>query len=184
MKRYMRGLVTLIVILGFSGGSASALEGPCDGNEITISNTGPGSTNTVVCVTNTKLNVVCSNNVYILDSNSQAAVSGAATQQGNSGGGSAVSGNATNSNGDNVQIGASCGVPAATTPVTPTTPTPVAPPTPPTGMGAAVPTKATVLPNTAGTSTTEVAIAGVIALVSVLALSQFALRLYRRSALK
>lgn len=177
----MRGLVALIVILGISGGNVSAQQAPCNGGQITITNTGPDSTNEVTCVTISDLEVTCNNSVYVLTENSQSAISGAAGSNVNTSAGSAISGNATNENGATVQIGANC-----ETPVTPAVvpETPVTPTTPTTGTGAATPTAVAVLPNTANSSVTEMAIAGLIALVSVIGLSQLGLSLYRRAALK
>ncbi len=178
----MRGLVALIVILGFSGSTVGAQQSPCAGGQITITNTGPDSTNVVDCVTVSDVKVTCNNSIYVLTSNSQTAISGKAGSNVNTSAGSAISGNATNTNGDTVQIGATCVTEATTpaTPVTPVTPTAV---TPTTGTGAAKP-KVAVLPNTASNSVTETAVIGLLVLVSILVLSRLAVTAYRYTALK
>lgn len=185
MKRYIRSLVALIVILGISGGNVSAEQEPCDNGQITISNTGPDSTNIVDCVTVSDVTVTCNNSIYVLTESSQTAISGAAGSGVNTSSGSVISGNATNENGATVQIGAACETPAVVVPETPVTPVTRTTPVPTTGTGAtsAVPV-ATVLPNTASNSVVQMGTIGLVTLATIAGASAAAVGVYRRLALK
>ena len=180
MKRYMRGLVAIITSLAFMGGVASAQTG-CEG--ATITNTGPGSTNEIICVDSTKVHVTCSNNIYVVNNSEQVAGSGDANNSGNTTGGSSITGNATNENGTTVEIGASCAPAAVTTPPTPTSPQPV---TGFGGRGAGAPEAVAVaaLPNTSSNPILDVALVSAISLAVMLALSRLGIHAYRQSALR
>lgn len=110
MKYLSKFLVAAGVILGLSAVSGLPVnaQGPtCD--NIVITNTGPNSNNQGTCTVNVSAKVVCNNNIYVLDSNSQTAVTGTASSLGSTSAGSAISGSATNENNQAVQIGANCG---------------------------------------------------------------------------
>lgn len=194
MKRYMRGFVAIVATLSLMSGVAGAQEVPedCSG-AIVISNTGPDSTNEVKCVSATDIKVVCKNNIYVVNDNSQTAGSGDATTGGNTTGGNAISGNATNENGATVRIGASCGEqPAAV--VTPEAPKPGMGSVTPTsqqpagGAGAITPTQApvavTTLPNTSSNPALDGALIAGSSLTGLLIASQLGIAAYRRFALR
>lgn len=187
MKRFMRGIVAVIIAAGVMGGPAYAQDA-CDG-ALVISNTGPGSTNEIKCVDSNTVRVTCTNDVYVVNNNSQTSESGDATNSSNTTGGSSITGNATNENGTTVQIGASCAAaPVVTTPEDkPNQPTPG-------GMGAGqvagVSTEAApgaqqvaLLPNTTGNSIVKTIVTSIAALIGTVAMSRLAVVLYRRIAL-
>lgn len=169
MKRYMRGIVAAVISVSFIGGTVGAEEA-CPG--ATITNTGPDSVNEITCVDSTAVQVTCTNNVYVVNNNSQTGGTGSGV----------ITGNATNTNGTTVQIGAACTSPTATTTVTP----PPAAVKPSTGMGAtSLPEpKATVLPNTASNPVTDIAIASTLGLAGIMAVSRIGIAAYRRIALR
>lgn len=177
-----------VVSLGVIGGTAAPAHAQeaatCD--SIVISNTGAGSNNEGTCIINVSVNAVCENNIYVLNDNSQEAVSGAASTIGVVNGETTVSGNATNENNATVELGASCGEATPETPVTPVTPTPGngtnTPTTPTPGMGSSTPKQPiAALPNTAANSAV-VAIAGVVAAITAaFAASRLAMYTYRRA---
>lgn len=69
-----------------------------------ISNTGPDSSNTVLSVTKSSLKVTNTNSVTVASNSEQDALTGKAVVAGNTTGGSATSGAASNSNSDSVSI--------------------------------------------------------------------------------
>lgn len=169
MKRYMRGLVALIVILGISGGNASA-QSAC-----VIEGTGPGSVNE--CEIVDQETCEANNGTFISIDNDN--------EQGSETGDGETTGNANNTNTTDVTINlenGTCVVPAVVTPVTPD-----APVTPTTGTGATAVTPApvvAVLPNTASNSVAQVAAIGFVALMTVASIAGTAIAIYRRVALK
>ncbi len=182
MKRYMRGFVAVVASLAFMGGVASAETTPsCDG-ALVITNTGPGSTNVVECVDSREITVTCSNNIYVVNENSQTGSTGDADNSGNTTGGGSVTGNATNENGATVEIGATCATqPAAVTPEAPTPSQPVG------GMGAGAPVPVTTiaaLPNTSSSALLDNVLIGSVSLASLLIASRLGIIAYRRLALR
>lgn len=175
MKKLLRILTATILSVAFMGSVASAQSPDC--GVLIINGTGPGSNNVVTCTTTVNVNVVCTNNIYVLTSDSQNAVSGSAVVGGNVTGGTAITGNATNENNQTVQIGADCG--ESTTPVTPVTPV-----TP--GSGSATPAaqKVAVLPYTATNSTLAIVAGSLAIAASVVIISRLAVAAYRRASLK
>lgn len=177
MKKLLQILTASIMSVAFIGVAAGA-QGQPDCDILVINGTGPGSSNQVVCTVTTNATVVCTDNVYILDANSQSAATGAASNQGNVTGGTAITGNATNSNGQTVAIGASCGTVAspAPTPSTPVTP----------GKGSITPAQAApaVLPYTAGASAEAIVVASLIAAAAIVVLSRVAVAAFRRISTK
>jgi hypothetical protein len=109
MKKLLKAVAVAGVMVGMSGGVAFA-DTTCSGS---ISNTGPGSNNTVTCVTSNNESVKCENNIVVKNDNDQNANSGSASVDGNTTGGSATSGSASNSNSTVVKVGTSC-APVAT----------------------------------------------------------------------
>lgn len=171
MKKIVPMVSTIVLSTAFIGSVAGA-QAPQNCDVLVINGTGPGSTNQVVCDVTVDVNVVCDNNVYVLDTNSQTAVSGAASSQGNVTSGTAISGNATNSNGQTVAIGTSCS----------TSTTTGEQPEPGRGGGGAFVPPETVdtLPNTNNGSLAPTAIAGVAGIATTIAMSHLAISAYRR----
>lgn len=181
MKKAAQILTAAILSLGLASiaHTAGAQQPSCD--SIVITNTGAGSNNQGVCTVNVTATVICSNNVYVLDNNSQQAVSGAASVLGNTTASTAVSGDATNQNGTAVQIGAACV--SAVTPTTPTpeTPAPQTPTTPTvTPIATAPAAKPAVLPYTAGNSTIDTILIAAILLGTIAITIRLAISAYRR----
>ncbi|HUO61978.1 MAG TPA: hypothetical protein VMT96_00815 [Candidatus Bathyarchaeia archaeon] len=87
----------------FGAGSLPGLFLP-NNDFASISATGPGSNNVVALNTNNNLNVTNNNNIDVQSSNTQTAKTGKALVTGNTSGGSAISGDATNSNSQAVSI--------------------------------------------------------------------------------
>lgn len=189
MKKISQILIAAVLTVGlvsFGDNVANAQvveEETCE--SIVISNTGSGSINEGICVVNVDVEVTCNNNIYVLNENDQEVVTGAAQELGNTTGGTAISGNATNENGTTVQIGAVCS--ETTTPVTPVTPTtpekPVTPTTPATPVAAPV-QKVAALPNTASNSIVQTVVFSLVAIAAVAIASRVAIAAYRRSTLK
>lgn len=169
MKKVFSVLIATVVSTLFIGATVGAQVKNCD--VLSINNTGTGSNNQVVCNVTTNVTVECNNNIYVLDSNSQTAASGAASSQGNVTAGTVVTGNATNSNGQTVAIGAACGTSAVATP----TPTPTTP-----GQGSTTPTTPKALPNTASNSALTIIIGSLAAAAAVVVASRLAVATYRR----
>ncbi len=166
-------------------------------NNIVIKNTGPESHNNGTCTVKVEAKVVCTNNVYVLDSNSQSAATGQAAIYGTTNSNTAISGDATNSNGQSVEIGATCAAANPDAPVVPTAP--VAPTTPPSspsasdtsttpagGAGAAAPApqpaprSITSLPDTATNSTTTIIASTIFAAVMLFAATRITAVAYQR----
>lgn len=144
-----------------------------------ISNTGPGSNNTIVDNSNFSCKIENDNKIVVTGTNSQTGVTGNGTVTGNTEGGDATSGSASNSNGAEFEVsivngedGSSCEVTKASVPVAATPTQPV------NGLGAAggsgagavaaAAPRPTVLPKTSGENFALVglAIAGVLAAVA------------------
>lgn len=177
MKKLLQILTASILSVAFVGAAAGAQVAPSTScNDVTISNTGPGSNNTVTCTNVVNTVIKCENNVIVGTANVQTSNSGNASGQNNTTVGSVNTGTAVNYNGTDTTIGASCGAvatPAASTPVTP-------------GMGSITPPAAeekvapAVLPYTAGASAEAIVIASLIAAAAVVVLSRVAVAAYRR----
>lgn len=177
MRRLLLAIPTTLIGVGLMAGVANASTVTCSGS---ISNTGPGSTNTVNCVDTNNVSVSCNNQGVIVENNNQNSTSGSATSGSNTSGGSATSGSSSNSNTVTVQLGASCAaVPGQTTFTTSAVVTPASTSTPaatPTSTPAATPTS---LPTTGSSSSLDFAIAGVSAFGGVSLLSAGALTVKR-----
>jgi hypothetical protein len=176
MKKYVRGfLATIVSVCYLSSAAVGAQSSGCAG--ATITNTGPNSTNTITCVDSSTVSVTCVNNVFTVTNNSQTSNTGGANNSGNTTGGGSITGNATNSNGQTVQIGASCDVPSTTTTTT----------TPSTGLGeveGTSTTKVAALPYTAKSSIATWVVAVAAGLAGLVGLSRLAVLAYRHSLLK
>lgn len=180
MKRVIQFLSTLVLGMGFLSSVASAASVTCG-----ASNTGANSNNTVVCQTSNNEYVTCNNGVVVLNNNGQTAHSGDAFVINNTNAGGSTSGNTTNVNGVEVEIGVTGCAPVTTTSTTPT-------PTAPSGGGGAGQPAAPVqaapkvasLPATGSNSVVETLAIGTALVGGAVAVSQIGLMAYRRLALK
>lgn len=181
MKKLLLGLA--IAVAGLSGTSVSV--GATD--DCSISDTGPGSTNSCVIKDDFTCTVDNDNKFTIINKNDQEAISGDAKVNDNTTGGGANSGSATNSNGTVIDVSidnGTCTIAAVTPPkpVTPAAPVggsgggqPVGgegavQPRPVGGMGAVAAPQAaapTVLPETSAGSTLGI-VTGLTALLGAL----------------
>lgn len=174
MKKFVKIFSATIVSTAFMGSVASAAT--CDGT-ITISNTGPGSNNTVSCTDVSNIVLNCTNNVVVGTVNTQTGSSGNGDTSNNTSGGNAVTGQVVNDNGNNVTIGGGCEQLAAA-PGTGNTGGGDS-----TGGGAGAFTPDT-LPNTS-TASSAFAILGTLASAAgLVALSRLAVVAYRKIALR
>lgn len=101
MKKVIKVFGVLVLGLSLFGGAASA-------QSCTITNTGPGSTNTCTYDNNVTLTFRCENGVVVDVQTNQGASSGGSNNSGNTNGGGASSGNASNTNNTNITVGQSC----------------------------------------------------------------------------
>jgi hypothetical protein len=184
MKNIVKIVAAAVLAVGVVGcssapgvGAVSQGNGAC--TSIVISNTGANSYNSGVCTVVTNVVATCTNNLYVLDSNTQSAVTGQASQLGNTSGSPAISGSATNQNGTSVQLGASCTPPQSTTTSTTASTTPTIPAAAP-----AAPQKAKTLPFTASNSLLEVTVISIIVVATILASIRLAITAYQRIATK
>jgi hypothetical protein len=177
ITRIMAGSSLLVV---FSAGVAAA--------DASITNTGPGSTNTVNSNTSNTTKVVCINNTLISNSSSQSSSSGSANVSGNTSGGSASSGNASNSNVTSVTASGSCA--PGTTPAPAGSPAAQAAAAGRGGLSfnsqgvlAAGGGAGAALPETGTTDTVRNTAIGIASLAGIAAVGQVGLGVYRRRAL-
>lgn len=177
MKKLLKLLLVPILSLTIAvSASTSTFALGVDCENITISNTGPGSTNTVNCSDETTVTISCANNTTINIDVTQEANSGVAVVNGNTNAGSAISGGANNVIDTIAEVDSACELATATTPK-PTTPTtPVTPAT----VTPAKPTKTASLPNTG--EMTSVMKAGLVSasVVALLAVTRFGVMLYSK----
>jgi hypothetical protein len=140
MKVLISAIASFILSIGMFAGVAAAATtntDTSDSTSCTIYTTGSQSYNSCVDNSSQSAQVVCNNDIYVLNDNSQTAGTGGATVTDNGDGGSAVTGSATNTSGNTVQIGAACEAAATTTtPVVTTTTTPTPAVTTPTTTAA------------------------------------------------
>jgi len=136
-------------------------------------------------LTKATVKVVCVNNVYVINNDSQnAGTGGSVTVNGNS-----ISGSATNQSGATVNIGASCGKvtgsASSTTPSQPggSTSSSTTPKTP-SSTSSSTAMAAASLPETGSNTVLNAAIAGTALIVGGLVISFVGTALYRRAALK
>src|ERR1700709_2805127 len=94
MKKFIQIITASLVGVGLMAGVAAADSVTCG----SITNTGPGSTNTISCVDENNKQVTCNNNETIVESNDQNASSGGAFTTGNTTSGNANSGDSSNNN--------------------------------------------------------------------------------------
>jgi hypothetical protein len=191
MKRIIQAISGAILAIGLTAGVASADTVNC-GN---ISNTGPGSVNSITCTTSTGVNVYCNNDTHLTTTNNQNASSGYSVVTGNTTGGSSTSGGAQNSNQTNLTVGLSCAPAASSAPAAVTPPAggqgggaPVAaaaaPAKPVGGVGAGAPAAAVAsLPETGSQAPERDAAIAAVALSSALVLPKLFLSAYRKLAL-
>jgi hypothetical protein len=103
MRKLVQILSTAILGASLIAGVASASTATCG-----VSDTGPGSTNTVNCVDSNNTTVTCNNKDMIEESSGQSASSGSTSSSSNTTSGNSTSGMSSNSNTDTVSVGASC----------------------------------------------------------------------------
>lgn len=115
MKKFIKTVIATLFGLAIMTTTASA-------QSVDISNTGPGSTNTVTSNNRTDIKCDATNKVEVTNRTDQDADSGNASVDGNTSGGSATSGSASNSNSTSTTVTASnnCLGKAATTTPPPT----------------------------------------------------------------
>jgi len=173
MKKKLAQVISAAVLSVAFIGTAAGAQGAAGCSNFSITGTGAGSNNTIVCNDVKEVTITCESNVTVANFSYQDGKTGPAQVGGNTNGGTAVSGSVTNSNGVDLQFGVACGTPAeeTVTPVTPgnggTTPTPA-------------PAKPVALPNTAGTDATTIVMVSLVAAAGVVALSRLAVAAYNR----
>jgi LPXTG-motif cell wall-anchored protein len=186
VKKILQMIAGAVASIALMGGVAAADTVTCG----SISNTGPGSTNTITCVDNEENSVSCNNHVVVENSNDQNASSGGAFTTNNTSAGDASSGDASNDNKVVVNIGASC-APVQTASTTPSggrgggevaAASTAAPAGGAGGGGQGAGVAA--LPETGSSSLQTAAIAGLAVLAGGLVLSRLGLVAYRRISLK
>lgn len=187
MKKISQILAATVLVAGLTGFTnvvnaqiVDELENEC--STIVITNTGEGSYNEGTCIVNIEVEAVCTNNIYVLNENDQAAVTGAAEEVGSTTGGTSISGDAVNENGTSVSLGTSCGEEETTTAVT-TPEEPTKPEAPAAPVAAPAPEVAA-LPNTASNAIFKTAALGLAVAAAAVVLSRIAIATYRRIAVK
>jgi hypothetical protein len=171
MKKVLQILTAAVLSVSFIGVSASAQTIEACSGDITITNTGQGSNNTISCNDINTVVITCDNNINIATINYQNGQTGTATVTGNGLGGDATTGTVINTNSSVVDASASCAATASATPTPSTSPSPST--TPATVKPAA-------LPNTAGTDTMTVVLVSLAAAAGIVGLSRFAVAAYNR----
>ncbi|HET8884360.1 MAG TPA: hypothetical protein VFM68_02725 [Candidatus Saccharimonadales bacterium] len=190
MKKLSQTLAVFALIV-----APFAVSGNASAQDHTISNTGPGSDNSIVVEEEYTCEVANENEVTINNENLQVADSGDAESEDSTTAGDARTGTATNSNGTVFEVeitNDTCEVVTATVP-TPVTPqedkeTPVVPgqgattppSTPVTPVAAPQAAAPEVLPNTSASSAIAYIVAGVSALATTVLGSRFAVSTYSR----
>lgn len=184
MKKFLQILTTAMVgaflVVGVAGASSNTSD--CD----IYQKNSTSYNNCLNNLTKTSVQVVCENNVYVINDNSQNAGTGSATITSNGSGGYTASGSAQNTSGTTVTIGATCGQVAttsgSTTPSSPSSPssssTAAKKPSSSTAVAAAS------LPETGSNTVVNAAMLGTALLVGGLVISYVGTALYRRAALK
>ena len=176
MRKLIKTVAVTLVCASLAGGVAAA-----DSN---ISDTGPGSNNSISTSVDNNSDTNCNNNDDLTTSNLQNAGSGNADVTGNTTGGDAQSGGASNNNNTNVNVNTSCGQLSSSSNPAPqgggkgsgkvsgasTTATPVA-----VANGS--------LPDTGSNTAATLAVGSVVALGAVLLASRFGVSAYRRMTL-
>lgn len=103
MKRVLQMLAAVVLAAGFSNGVAQAAL------NCTISNTGPGSTNTCTTEDDREITFTCENGILINNDTNQEVTTGDAEVIDSTTGGGASSGDASNSNKTLVEVVIACG---------------------------------------------------------------------------
>lgn len=181
MKKFIQ-LVSAAVVT-FTVGFVPAVSAATD---CSITNTGPGSTNTCIVNDSNLVTVTCVNGVQAASLNNQTAFSGTATVSGNTVSANALSGSAANVNTAATALALNCAAaPAAST-------TPATTPTSTTSAGrggggavqGAATQKVTALPKTGPNTLASVIALSTAGVGSLAALSHAGLSAYRRRAFK
>lgn len=175
MKKFIQIITATILSVGLMGSIAGAET--CPGGT-TIDQSGNNSSVTVTCDNYNNVTLTCVGNVYEATFNAQDSHSGNATVDGNGSQGSAATGTARNSAGNDVTIGVtSCGTSAGTGSTTTSTSPSVAPVAP--GKGATVAPAAS-LPNTAANDTASIIAVSLVSAAAVVGMSRAGVAAYRR----
>lgn len=166
MKKVAKIVSAAIVSTAFMGTVASAAT--CDGT-ITITNTGPGSNNTVSCTDVSNIVLNCTNDIVVATVNTQTGTTGNGDTSNNTTGASAVTGQVVNNNGNNVTIGGGCEqLTATSTPMTP-------------GKGGGGAFTPEVLPNTSSSSPVLAVLGVIAAATGITVISRVAVIAYRKA---
>lgn len=182
MKKFLQ-LVSAAVVT-FAVGFVPAVSAAAD---CTITNTGPGSTNTCTVNESNVVTVTCVNGVQVTNLNNQNAFSGTATVSGNTVSGNALSGSAENVNTAATALALNCAAAPAATPTPTPAPTPAPAPAGGQGGGAvqgAATQKVAALPKTGPNTVASVIALSVAGAGSLAALLHVGLGVYRRRAFK
>lgn len=111
----------IISLLGTVAGCI-VLSGVASAQSVDISNTGPGSNNTVTSTSSSTTTCTSTNQVQVTNTSQQGSSSGSSNTSGNTTGGSATSGSASNSNTASTSVTANGGCTLASTTPEPETP--------------------------------------------------------------
>ncbi len=110
MNRISKMVAVTILVTNLAVGVAAA--------DSSISNTGPGSSNTITSDNSSETNINCNNNITSTNNNPQTSGTGSSSSTGNTTGGNSTSGSSSNSSSSSTSVDANCG--AAKSPVIPT----------------------------------------------------------------
>ncbi len=171
MKKLLQIITAVLIGSASIGGLASA--DTCD--NISITGTGPGSSNSIDCTDITDITYTCTNGVLTLNYTNQDGSTGDATVDFNTDAGAAVSGTVTNDNNTTTDLSTACGPVAA--PVTPGKGSL----NPGGGMGAFMPT---VLPYTGDMPVLPIIIGSLVAAAGIVVASRIAMAIVRHRNLK
>lgn len=184
MKKLLQILLIPVFFAAVSiPASVASAQSASNCDDASISNTGPSSTNKIICSDDTKVVIKCTNGTVINVDLDQDADSGDGTVDGNTNGGNAGTGDANNEANLNVDVDNACKVACGTCAVTPTTTTPTNPTTP-VAIAEAKPVqppkKTASLPDTG--EMTPLMLAGIVSgsVVALLSATKFGTMLYRK----
>lgn len=163
--------IASVAFLNVNSAGAVEIDSPSCGT-IIITNTGENSNNEGTCTVVRNIVLECKDNINVLSENDQQAVTGDAQSLGNTTSGTAITGSATNVNGQVVEIGSKgCATTTSTTTTTSPSPTPSSTPTP---------SKPKTLPYTASNSTLSIVAISLATAAAAVVASRVAVAAYRR----
>ena len=184
MKKLLQLLmVPAFCLVSMQAGSLNVSAQQANCNDASISDTGAGSENKIICQDSNTVVIQCTNNTIVRIDLNQNSQSGNASSDSNTNAGSTTTGNASNESNNNIDVNSACGEAATTE----QTPTPVKPEETPVATPVATPVvakTATVLPNTG--NETKVMTAGVItaSVAGAAILAQTGISLFRKFSIK